>query len=40
MPKGYETIFFEADYNTPNLNQFLGNVMQFYTDVNAILQYK
>ena len=31
---------FEEAYNTPNLNQFLGNVMQFYTDVNTILQYK
>ena len=32
--------FFEADYNTPNLNQFLGNVMQFLTDGDTILQYK
>ena len=32
--------FIEADYNTLNINQFLGNVMQFYTDVNTILQYK
>ena len=32
--------FIEADYNTLNINQFLGNVMQFYTDVSTIQQYK